>query len=128
MVRKGKGPVSLDDRRERNSAFENEMKELKELLHAKEGKIAQLEQIFKSEEVPPWTHELIDSFKELHEMVKHLHAKVDKIEEQQHGHVKNLEDQIGKLMQDKKEWGDIQKGPRKSYKNHSTESTETQLS
>ena len=96
MVRRGRLPVNLDSLRARTSVLENnvedvsnQLTEVKQFLNAKEGKIAQLEQIYSSNEVPPWAirflegiKDLRDSVEDLRNTVKDLDSRISKLEGQ----------------------------------------------
>ena len=96
MVRHGRLPVNLDSLRARTTLLENnvedvsnQLTEVKQLLNAKEGKIAQLEQIYSSNEVPPWAirflegiKDLRDSVEDLRNTVKDLDSRISKLEGQ----------------------------------------------
>ena len=96
MVRHGRLPVNLDSLRARTSVLENnvedvsnQLTEVKQFLNAKEGKIAQLEQIYSSNEVPPWAirflegiKDLRDSVEDLRNTVKDLDSRISKLEGQ----------------------------------------------
>ena len=96
MVRHGRLPVNLQCLRARTSVLENnvedvsnQLTEVKQLLNAKEGKIVPLEQIYSSNEVPPWAirfvegiKDLRDSVEDLRNTVKDLDSRISKLEGQ----------------------------------------------
>ena len=99
MVRHGRLPVNIDGLRDRASVLENnvesvsnQLEEVKQMVNANEAKIAQLEQIYKSEEMPAWARifleglegisELRDSVQDLRNLVKDLDSRISKLEGQ----------------------------------------------
>ena len=99
MVRHGRLPVNIDGLRDRASVLENnvesmasQMEDVKQMVNANEAKIAQLEQIYKSEEMPAWARifleglegisELRDSVQDLRNLVKDLDSRISKLEGQ----------------------------------------------
>ena len=92
-------PLNLDSLRDRASVLENnvesvsnQLEEVKQMVNANEAKIVQLEQIYKSEEMPPWARifleglegisELRDSVQDLRTLVKDLDSRISKLEGQ----------------------------------------------